>query len=166
MHLLQLKRSESPCYAQCFALPEVKRVTLIFVSITSRATGKCLRWCVRIQPVNWVRISPVNWAWRRCIRNKMRMKCDTPLIAIKIGHIRRQKRNRQIKRVTSNTPKSCRKISSWCWCKQGEDQPARCAKKKKRVPAKFHVPHLYANGSLYAPVGKKITGRKVDEYPQ
>ena len=43
------------------------------------------------------------------------------------------------------------------------------AQKKKRVPAKiskFDVPHLYANGSLYAPVRKKITGRKVDEYPQ
>ena len=130
MHLLQSKRSKSPYYAQYFALPQVEHVTLIFVPITSRVTGKCCRWCIRIQPVKWDRISPVNWARRRCIRNKMRMKCDTPLIAIKIGHIRRQKRNRQIKRVTSNTPKSCRKISIWCWCKQGEDQPARCAKKK------------------------------------
>ena len=130
MYLLQSKRSESPCYAQYFALPQVKHVTLIFVSITLKVTGKCLRWCVRIQPVHWVRISPVTWARRRCIRNEMRMKCDTPLIAIKIDHIHRQKRNRQIKRVTSNTPKSCRKTSSWCWCKQREDQPARCATKK------------------------------------
>ena len=60
----------------------------------------------------------------------MRMKCDTPLIAIKKGHIHQQKRNRQKKRVTSNTPKSCGKTNSWCWCKQGEDQPASCAKKK------------------------------------
>ena len=91
MHLLQSKRSKSPCYAQYFALPQVKHVTLIFVSITSRVTGKCLRWCVRIRPVNWVRISPANWARRRCIRNEMRMKCDTPLIAIKMDHIHRLK---------------------------------------------------------------------------
>ena len=40
------------------------------------------------------------------------------------------------------------------------------AQKKKRVPAKFHVPHLHANGSLFARVEKKNTGREVDEYPQ
>ena len=150
MHLLQSKRSKSPCYAQYFALPQVKHVTLIFVPITSRVTGKCCRWCVRIQPVNFIRIPPDNRARRRCIRNEMRMKCDIPLIAIKIDHIHRQNRNRQIKRVTSNTPISCRKTNSWCWCAQEEDQPARCAK-KKRVAAKFHVPHLYVSGSLYAP---------------
>ena len=43
MHLLQSKRSKSPCYAHYFALPQVEHVTLIFVLITSRVTGKCLR---------------------------------------------------------------------------------------------------------------------------
>ena len=37
------------------------------------------------------------------------------------------------------------------------------AHKKKQVPAKFHVPHLHANGSLFARVEKKITGRKVEK---
>ena len=123
----------------------------------SRVTGECLRWCVRIQLVYLIRIPPANRARRRCIRNEMRMKCDTPLIAIKMatnGH--RRGRNRQIKRVTSNTPKSCRKTSSRFWCAQGEDRPARCMKEKKRVAAKFHVLHLYANGSAYVHVEKKI----------
>ena len=39
MHLLQSKRRKSPCYAQYLALPQVKHVTLIFVSITSKGTG-------------------------------------------------------------------------------------------------------------------------------
>ena len=59
MHLLQSKRSKSPCYAQYFALPQVKHVTLILVSTTSRVTGKCSRRCVRIPLVKRVRISPV-----------------------------------------------------------------------------------------------------------
>ena len=141
--LLQSKRSESQCHAQYFALPQVKHVTLIFVSITSRVTVKRLRWCVRIQPFNWVRIPPANWARRRCIRNEMRMKCDTPLIAIKMdtnGH--RRGRNRQIKRVTSKTPKSCRKTTSWSWCVKGEDQLARCATNKLRVHHKAAIKSL------------------------
>ena len=39
----------------------------------------------------------------------MRIKYDTPLIAVKLEHIHRQKRNRRKKRVASNTPKNCRK---------------------------------------------------------
>ena len=125
MHLLQSKRSVSPRCAQYSVLLQLKHVTLIFVSITSRVAGKCLRWCVWIQPVDWVRIPPIN-----CIRNEMRIKCDTLLIAIKMNHIHRQERNRQIKRVTSNTPKSCGKTNSRFWCAQGEDRPARCIKEK------------------------------------
>ena len=71
---------------------------------------------------------------------KMRMKRDTPLIAIKMdtnGH--RRGRNRQIKRVTSKTPKSCRKTTSWSWCVKGEDQLARCAKNKLRVHHKAAI---------------------------
>ena len=105
----------------------------------SRVTGECLRWCVRIQLVNLIRIPPANRARRRCIRNEMRMKCDTPLIAIKIDHIHWQKRNRQIKRVTSKTPKSCRKTTSWSWCVKGEDQLAKCATNKLRVHHKAAI---------------------------
>ena len=86
------------------------------------------------------RIPPANRARRRCIRNEMRMKRDTPLIAIKMdtnGH--RRGRNRQIKRVTSKTPKSCRKTTSWSWCVKGEDQLARCAKNKLRVHHKAAI---------------------------
>ena len=71
---------------------------------------------------------------------KMRMKRDTPLIAIKMdtnGH--RRGRNRQIKRVTSKTPKSCRKTTSWSWCVKGEDQLARCATNKLRVHHKAAI---------------------------
>ena len=48
--------------------------------------------------------------------NKIRY---TPLIAVKIEHIHREKRNRRKKRVASNTPKNCRKANSWCWCAEG-----------------------------------------------
>ena len=59
--------------------------------------------------------------------NKMRCTSDSN----KNGpHFYRQERNRQIKRVTSNTPKSCRKTNSRFWCAQGEDRPARCMKEK------------------------------------
>ena len=71
---------------------------------------------------------------------KMRMKRDTPLIAIKMdtnGH--RRGRNRQIKRVTSKTPKSCRKTTSWSWCVKGEDQLAKCATNKLRVHHKAAI---------------------------
>ena len=71
---------------------------------------------------------------------KMRMKCDTPLIAIKMdtnGH--RRGRNRQIKRVTSKTPQTCRKTTSWSWCIKGEDQLARCATNKLRVHHKAAI---------------------------
>ena len=85
--------------------------------------------------------------------NKMRCTSDSN----KNGpHFFRQERNRQMKRVTSNTPKSCRKTNSRFWCAQGEDRPARCMKEKKRVAAKFHVLHLYANGSAYVHVEKKL----------
>ena len=47
-----------------------------------------------------------------------------------------------------------------------EKTNGQSAQEKKRVPAKFHVPHLHANGSLFARVEKKMIGRKVDEYPQ
>ena len=71
---------------------------------------------------------------------KMRMKCDTPLIAIKMGtNGHRRGRNRQIKRVTSKTPKSCRKTTSWSWCVKGEDQLARCAINKLRVHHKAAI---------------------------
>ena len=71
---------------------------------------------------------------------KMRMKCDTPLIAIKMGtNGHRRGRNRQIKRVTSKTPKSCRKTTSWSWCVKGEDQLARCATNKLRVHHKAAI---------------------------
>ena len=71
---------------------------------------------------------------------KMRMKRATPLIAIKMdtnGH--RRGRNRQIKRVTSKTPKSCRKTTSWSWCVKGEDQLAKCATNKLRVHHKAAI---------------------------
>ena len=106
----------------------------------SRVTGECLRWCVRIQLIHLIRIPPANRARRRCIRNEMRMKCDTPLIAIKMdtnGY--RRGRNRQIKRVTSKTPKSCRKTTSWSWCVKGEDQLARSATNKLRVHHKAAI---------------------------
>ena len=86
------------------------------------------------------RIPPANRAQHRCIRNEMRMKRDTPPIAIKMdtnGH--RRGRNRQIKRVTSKTPKSCRKTTSWSWCIKGEDQLARCATNKLRVHHKAAI---------------------------
>ena len=53
------------------------------------------------------------------------------------GH--RRGRNRQIKRVTSKTPKSCRKTTSWSWCIKGEDQLARCATNKLRVHHKVAI---------------------------
>ena len=136
IRLLQSKRSESLCYAHYFALPKWDMSPWSI----SRVTGECLRWCVRIQLVFLIRIPPANRARRRCIRNEMRMKCDTPLIAIKMdtnGH--RRGRNRQIKRVTSKTPKSCRKTTSWSWCVKGEDQLARCAKNKLRVHHKAAI---------------------------
>ena len=86
------------------------------------------------------RIPPANRARRRWMPQKMRMKCDTPLIAIKMdtnGH--RRGRDRQIKRVTSKTPKSCRKTTSWSWCVKGEDQLARCATNKLRVHHKAAI---------------------------
>ena len=86
------------------------------------------------------RIPPANRARRRWMPQKMRMKSDTPLIAIKMdtnGH--RRGRNRQIKRVTSKTPKSCRKTTSWSWCVKGEDQLARCATNKLRVHHKAAI---------------------------
>ena len=70
MHLLQSKRGVSPYYTHFYALLQVKHVTLSYVSIKSRVTGPCLRWCVRIQPVKWIRIPTVNWARRPGIRDE------------------------------------------------------------------------------------------------
>ena len=128
--LVTILESVPPCHDHFCTLSHVKHVTLISVSTTSIVTSKCLEWCVRIQSVNWVRMLPVNWARRRCIRNEMRTQYDTPLIAIKMDHIHRQKPNRQMKRVTSNTPQNCWKAKSCSWCAQGENQAVSCTQKK------------------------------------